>query len=73
MQRDRLIIEEMIASARRAIELVGDNGDDDVASDQVRLDALLWNFTVLGEGASQLPAFVEQLRSVLAGFDGGDE
>ncbi|MBS1846737.1 MAG: DUF86 domain-containing protein [Actinobacteria bacterium] len=54
MLRDRLSIEEMIMSAKRAIELVGDDGDDAVASDRSRLDALLWNFTVVGEGASQV-------------------
>ncbi len=42
-------------SAQRAIELIGDDSDDVIASDRSRLDALLWNFTVTGMGRRRVP------------------
>jgi uncharacterized protein with HEPN domain len=54
MQRDRLLIAEMIDAAQRVIELVGAATADDVDADRTRREALLWNFTVLGEAASKV-------------------
>jgi uncharacterized protein with HEPN domain len=54
MQRELLLIAEMIAAADQAQELVRGVDVVGVAADRQRRDALLWNFTVLGEAAAQL-------------------
>ena len=54
MRRDVLLLEEMIEAADQAIALVRGLSLADLSQDRVRRDALLWNFTVLGEAASQL-------------------
>ena len=54
MQRDRLLVGEMIEAVTRAIELVDGCTLDQLEADRDRRDALLWNFTVLGEAASQV-------------------
>ncbi len=54
MQRDLLLIAEMIDAATQAQALVGDSTVAAVAGDRQRRDALLWNFTVLGEAAAQV-------------------
>ena len=54
MQRDRLLVSEMIGAAERIIEIVARRTVEQVAADDLRRDALLWNFTVLGEAASQV-------------------
>lgn len=55
MQRDVLLLEEMIEAAEQIRVLTGDlPAVADLEADRLRRDALLWNFTVLGEAASQL-------------------
>ncbi|HET9657148.1 MAG TPA: HepT-like ribonuclease domain-containing protein [Kineosporiaceae bacterium] len=54
MRRDLLLLEEMIAAAEQACALVAGVSAADLAEDRMRRDALLWNFTVLGEAAGQL-------------------
>jgi uncharacterized protein with HEPN domain len=54
MQRDRLLVEEMIDATTRAIELVSDVDLEQLEADRDRREALLWNFTVLGEAAMQI-------------------
>lgn len=54
MQRDRLFIEEMINAAERARELTASVTLDELENDTLRRDALLWNFTVLGEAATKV-------------------
>ena len=54
MQRDLLLVTEMIEAAIQAIALVGDDDAETIANDRQRHDALLWNFTVLGEAATQI-------------------
>ena len=46
----------MIDAAEQAHLLAVGQTRDSLASDRQRRDALLWNFTVLGEAAAQLPA-----------------
>jgi uncharacterized protein with HEPN domain len=61
MRRELLLLDEMVVAAARIIELVGERSADDLEADNDRRDAVLWNYTVLGEAAAQLPAdFVEQ-------------
>lgn len=59
MQRDRLLLAEMVEAAERAISLVGGQNVLQLEQDETRRDALLWNFTVLGEAAAQVS---EELR-----------
>lgn len=54
MQRDSLLLEEAIEAASRAVEIVGSLSVDELADDRLRLDALLWNLTILGEAVTQL-------------------
>jgi uncharacterized protein with HEPN domain len=54
MRRDVLLLTEMIDAAEQAIQLAASGTVDDLEADRQRRDALLWNFTVLGEAAGQL-------------------
>lgn len=52
MQRDLLLLREMIDAAEQARTIVAGRTAAEVDSDRLRRDALLWNFTVLGEAAT---------------------
>lgn len=54
MRRDRLFLEEMIAAAEQARALTTGVSLHELEQDRVRRDALLWNFTVLGEAAAKI-------------------
>lgn len=54
MSRDPLLLNEIIDAAERIIELVGRLDPDDAVANRDQIDALLWNFTVLGEAAGNL-------------------
>jgi len=56
MQRDILLLTEMIDAAGQAQQLTANVTVSELESDRQRRDALLWNFTVLGEAAGQLSA-----------------
>lgn len=56
MQRDRVLLDEMIEAAERIVQLVGTMSGDEVAVSRDRRDAVLWNFAVLGEAAGQVSA-----------------
>jgi uncharacterized protein with HEPN domain len=60
MQRDLILISEMIEAAEQARSLVDDTSVDALESDRQRRDALLWNFTVLGEAAGELGDAIKQ-------------
>jgi len=60
MRRELLLIGEMIEAAEQAQALVSGVDLDALTADRQRRDALLWNFTVLGEAAAQLDAEVKQ-------------
>jgi uncharacterized protein with HEPN domain len=51
MQRDLLLLHEMIDAAEQAQHLVKGCTADEITADRMRRDSLLWNFTVLGEAA----------------------
>lgn len=51
MSRDDLLLGEMIESAQRIMAIVERLDPDAPGSDRDLLDALLWNYTVLGEAA----------------------
>jgi uncharacterized protein with HEPN domain len=54
MRRDVLLLTEMIEAAEQAQALTNGLTVSDLEADRQRRDALLWNFTVLGEAAGQL-------------------
>ena len=56
MRREALLLVEMVDAARHAMTLVAGRDGDELCEDRLRRDALLWNFMVLGEASSQLPA-----------------
>ncbi|MGQ0624027.1 MAG: HepT-like ribonuclease domain-containing protein [Sporichthyaceae bacterium] len=60
MRRELLLIEEMIEAAERARQLVAGLDLLDLEADRQRREALLWNFTVLGEAATQLDNEVKE-------------
>lgn len=59
MRRELLLIGQMIEAAEEARALVAGIQLADLEADRQRRDALLWNFTVLGEAANQLDAGVK--------------
>lgn len=59
MQRDVLLLTEMIDAAEQAHQLTTGITVSQLEADRQRRDALLWNFTVLGEAAGQLSAEVK--------------
>jgi uncharacterized protein with HEPN domain len=59
MQRDILLLTEMIDAAEQAQQLATGVTVSQLETDRQRRDALLWNFTVLGEAAGQLSAKVK--------------
>ncbi|MBV9094960.1 MAG: DUF86 domain-containing protein [Streptosporangiaceae bacterium] len=56
MRRDILLLAEMIDAAEQAQHLADGVTVAELEADRQRRDALLWNFTVLGEAAGQLAA-----------------
>ncbi|MBW0116872.1 HepT-like ribonuclease domain-containing protein [Pseudonocardia abyssalis] len=52
MQRELPLLREMIDAAEQAQILVAGRSASDIDADRRRRDALLWNFTVLGEAAT---------------------
>ncbi len=60
MQRDLLLLGEIVEAAERLQALTDGLTVEDIAGDELRRDALLWNFTVLGEATAQLS---EDLRA----------
>lgn len=53
-RRDDLFLWEMIDAAEQAIGIATAATVDELRGDRLRRDALLWNFTVLGEAAGQV-------------------
>lgn len=54
-RREVLLLVEMIDAAEQAQALVAGRAVESIEADRQCRDALLWNFTVLGEAAPQLP------------------
>lgn len=59
MQRDLLLLSEMIEAAERAHQLTDGFTAENLQADRLRSESLLWNFTVLGEVAAQLSGDVK--------------
>ena len=54
MRRDQLLLGEMIEAADRAHQLADGIPLEQLQADRLVAESLLWNFTVIGEAASQL-------------------
>lgn len=55
MQRsEKLFITEMIQAIGKIREIVDSTTSEELSQDSILQDALLWNFSVLGEAASKL-------------------
>ena len=54
MRRDGVLLAEIVEAGERIVALVADRSSADFEDDPDRRDALLWNFTVLGEAVGQL-------------------
>lgn len=54
MRRDGVLLTEIIEAGERIVALVAHRSSADFEDDPDRRDALLWNFTVLGEAVGQL-------------------
>ena len=54
MRRDGVLLAEIVEAGARSLALVADRSSADFDNDPDRRDALLWNFTVLGEAVGQL-------------------
>ena len=54
-RREVLLLGEMIDAAEQAQQLAAGYDAGAIEADRQRRGALLWNFTVLGEAAAQLP------------------
>lgn len=66
MQRDLLLLGEVVEAAERLQALTDGQTVEDIADDELRRDAVLWNFTVLGEVTAQLS---EELRAAHAAIE----
>jgi hypothetical protein len=74
MQRDVLLLTEMIDAAEQAQQLATGVRASELEAYRRRRDALLWNFTVLvlhTTATDQLPAFTADLRRVLTALSVG--
>lgn len=60
MRRDVLLLTEMIDAAEQAQQLTAGVSVGELEADRQRRDALLWNFTVLGEASGQLSGEIKQ-------------
>lgn len=65
MQRDLLLLNEIIEAAARIEALVGELTAAAIEADALRRDALLWNYTVLGEAAAQLSAHLTEANPAI--------
>ena len=69
MPRDDLLLTEIVDSIGRILTLVARMDPADLANDQVRVDALLWNYTVLGEATIGLSEGIKSANSGVAWDD----
>ena len=69
MQRDRVLVAEMVGAVERIVDLVGARSAEQILADPLRRDALMGNFTVLGEAASQVS---DELKSEHVGIEWSD-
>lgn len=64
MQRDALLLAEIVAAGDRAASIVASHSREEVGSTGDARDALLWNMAVIGE--ADLPPFIARIRAIAA-------
>lgn len=65
MRREVLLLDEIIGAGQRATDIASRHPVQTLATSPDARDALLWNLTVIGEAANQLPeSFRAQYRHV---------
>ena len=69
MRRDRLLLTEAVGAIDRLIELTSTRAPAEFEDDRDRRDALLWNFTVLGESVAQLTQALKDAHPEIAWSD----
>ncbi|HEX4901820.1 MAG TPA: HepT-like ribonuclease domain-containing protein [Acidimicrobiales bacterium] len=69
MSRDRLFLQEMIEAGERIVAIAGRLEPDQPGTDRDLLDALLWNFTVLGEACGRVSAELKDAHPTVAWSD----
>ena len=56
MHRNYLLyLEDALASAKKILKYVGDSTYEDVIKDEMRIDAVVRNFEIIGEASSKIP------------------
>ena len=69
MPRDRLLLGEMTEAGERIVATVSRLDRERPDADRDLLDALLWNFTVLGEASGQVSAELKAAQPKVAWAD----
>jgi uncharacterized protein with HEPN domain len=59
----RLYLEDIMSSAQKILHYVGDLSHDEFAKDEMRVDAVVRNFEIIGEAASNIPPEVRDKYS----------
>ncbi len=56
MRRNYLLyLEDILASTKKILNYVGDSTYEDILKDEMRIDAVVRNFEIIGEAASKIP------------------
>lgn len=50
-----LYLEDILASAKKILRYIGDSTYEDILKDEMRIDAVVRNFEIIGEAASKIP------------------
>lgn len=61
----RLYLEDILESANNILNYAGDLTYEDLLLDKMRLDAIVRNFSIIGEAASNLPQEVREMHSAV--------
>jgi uncharacterized protein with HEPN domain len=56
----RPYLEDIITSASKIMRYVGDSSLDDLLKDEMRLDAIIRNFEIIGEAANKMPDDIQR-------------
>ncbi len=69
MRRDALLLAEIISSVERILAITASATPAEIEAEPDRRDALLWNFTVLGEAASRVSPELQAQQAQLPWAD----
>ena len=64
MRRNYLLyLEDILTCTEKILKYVGDSSFDEVAKDEMRLEAIERNFTIMGEAAKNIPQEIKEKYS----------